>query len=138
MPIVKITTYKKDAHFAKIAGDAIQNALHEVFDVPKDDRFHIVSMLTPEEFIFDRNFYDIERSDDFMIVDITLGEGRTVEMKVAFYKRVTELLAENLGTRPEDVLITLNEAKPENFSLGLGRAQFVEKLPERLKKAHLD
>jgi 4-oxalocrotonate tautomerase len=49
-----------------------------------------------------------------------------MEQKQAFYKRTVELLAERAGVRPEDVMITLSENGPEDWSFGNGVAQYVK------------
>jgi 4-oxalocrotonate tautomerase len=40
------------------------------------------------------------------------------------YKRILERLGDNPGVRPEDVLISVIETAPENWSFGNGDAQF--------------
>jgi 4-oxalocrotonate tautomerase len=45
---------------------------------------------------------------------ITLNEGRSVEVKQAFYKNLAEGLHRELGVRMEDVLVNLIEVKKEN------------------------
>lgn len=58
-----------------------------------------------------------------MFVQIPLNAGRTVEQKKALYARIVELLKENLGVRPQDVLINLVEVPREDRSFGDGVAQ---------------
>ena len=41
------------------------------------------------------------------------------------YRRITDLLAERAGIRPEDVLINLIEVAKENWSFGCGIAHYV-------------
>ncbi len=55
---------------------------------------------------------------------MTLNEGRTVDVKRAFYKAVADGLHERLGHRREDVIISLVEVKKENWSFGNGVAQY--------------
>ncbi len=59
-----------------------------------------------------------------VFIQITLNEGRTVELKKLFYRTVTERLHADLRVRPEDVLINLVEVKKENWSFGRGIAQY--------------
>lgn len=61
-----------------------------------------------------------------MFIQITLSEGRTVEMKQAFYKAVADGLHERLKLRREDIFINLVEVKKENWSFGNGIAQYVQ------------
>jgi 4-oxalocrotonate tautomerase family enzyme len=58
------------------------------------------------------------------MIQITMNTGRTTEMKKALYKRIAELLNEELGIRKEDVLVNLVEVAKENWSFGNGEAQY--------------
>ena len=58
------------------------------------------------------------------MIQITLNQGRTTEMKKALYKRIAELLEKELNLRKEDVLINLVEVPKENWSFGNGEAQY--------------
>ena len=57
-------------------------------------------------------------------IQITLNEGRALELKKLFYKTVAERLHGELGVRLQDVFINLVEAKKENWSFGNGIAQY--------------
>jgi phenylpyruvate tautomerase PptA (4-oxalocrotonate tautomerase family) len=67
----------------------------------------------------------VKRTDDLIVIQITLNTGRTTEMKKALYKRIVELLNQELNVRKEDVLINLVEVSKENWSFGNGEAQYV-------------
>jgi hypothetical protein len=51
-------------------------------------------------------------------VQITLNEGRALELEKLFYKTLAERLHGELGVRLEDVFINLVEVKKENWSFG--------------------
>jgi phenylpyruvate tautomerase PptA (4-oxalocrotonate tautomerase family) len=57
-------------------------------------------------------------------IQIFWAPGKTVEQKLAMYKRIVERLGTNPGVRPEDVLISVTETAAENWSFGNGEAQF--------------
>jgi phenylpyruvate tautomerase PptA (4-oxalocrotonate tautomerase family) len=92
--------------------------------VPKDDRFQVIAEHDAENFVFDRNYLGIRRTEDLVIVQITWSEGRTVDQKKALYKAIVDGLAEKLSLRREDVFITLIEVRRENWSFGNGIAQY--------------
>jgi phenylpyruvate tautomerase PptA (4-oxalocrotonate tautomerase family) len=69
-------------------------------------------------------YLGIHRTDDIVIVQITLNEGRTVEAKRQFYGRLSERLNQELALRPEDLFVSLVEVKKENWSFGNGEAQY--------------
>jgi 4-oxalocrotonate tautomerase len=73
---------------------------------------------------FDRDYLGIHRTDDCIFLQITLNEGRTVELKRQFYKAVADGLHQELGVRREDVFVNLVEVKKENWSYGNGEAQY--------------
>lgn len=126
MPLVRIDLLegKSDQYRAQV-GDIIYQALLEVFNVPKDDRFQVINEHRKQGLPFDRNYLDIHRTDDCIFVQITLSTGRTVEMKQHFYKTVADRLHKDLGLRREDVFINLIEVAKENWSFGNGEAQYV-------------
>jgi len=103
----------------------VYQALLDTFNVPKNDRFQVITEHSREGFLFDRDYLGIHRSDDCIFLQITLNSGRTVEMKQRFYKAVADGLHESLKMRREDVLINLVEVPKENWSFGNGEAQYV-------------
>jgi phenylpyruvate tautomerase PptA (4-oxalocrotonate tautomerase family) len=68
----------------------------------------------------------IARTDDLVIIQITVSNTRTVEKKQALYRRIAERLTDNAGLRPDDVFISLVEVLPADWSFGHGHAQYVE------------
>jgi phenylpyruvate tautomerase PptA (4-oxalocrotonate tautomerase family) len=96
----------------------------EMLNVPVEDRFQITTQHDSDSLIYDANYLGISRSDDIVIIQITLNAGRSVEMKRAFYSGVARSLAERPGIRPQDVFINLVEVSKENWSFGDGIAQY--------------
>jgi phenylpyruvate tautomerase PptA (4-oxalocrotonate tautomerase family) len=97
----------------------------DVHNVPKNDRFQVITEHSKTGLQFDRDYLGVHRSDDCIFLQITLNSGRTVEMKQRFYKAVVDGLHETLKVRREDVLINLVEVAKENWSFGNGEAQYV-------------
>ena len=64
----------------------------------------------------------------FIDDEIKLNEGRTLEMKKAFYEALAERLHQELGLRLEDIFINLVEVKKENWSFGNGIANMPNNL----------
>jgi 4-oxalocrotonate tautomerase len=77
-------------------------------------------------FIYDPNFFGISRSKDVIFVQLTLAEGRTLEQKRAFYKRLVDDLHDRLGVRKEDVFVSLVGTGREDWSFGNGEASLVK------------
>jgi 4-oxalocrotonate tautomerase len=126
MPLVRIDLVEgKTAEYRAQVGQIIYQAMLDVFGVPKDDRFQIITEHAKVELQFDRDYLGVHRSDECIFVQITMSIGRTVEMKQRFYKAVADGLHEKLKLRREDVFINLVEVAKENWSFGNGEAQYV-------------
>ena len=125
MPLVRIAV-QEGQHKSRLAniGDAVHRAMVETINVPPLDRFQIITEHPQDGFVFDPNYLNIARTNHLVMIQITMNTGRTTEMKKALYKRIAELLNEELGIRKEDVLVNLVEVAKENWSFGNGEAQY--------------
>ncbi|MFJ2481669.1 tautomerase family protein [Pseudomonas sp. NPDC087598] len=125
MPLVRVELKKRtDPSFAKRVGEQIYAAMRSTINVPEHDNFQILNEHDGEHFIFDPQYLGIQRSDQLIIIQITLNEGRTLEAKKALYLTIAQSLNTQLGVRLEDVFINLVEVKKENWSFGNGIAQY--------------
>ena len=126
MPLVRIDLREgKPISYIHAIGDAVQRAMMEYLNVPERDHFQIINERKQEHLIYDPNYLNIQRTDDVVIIQVFLSKGRTTEQKRAFYARITELVKENPGIRPQDVLINLVEDTREDWSFGNGEAQYL-------------
>jgi phenylpyruvate tautomerase PptA (4-oxalocrotonate tautomerase family) len=124
MPLVRIELPESiDARTGLRIGEAINQAMMEVIGVPNGDKFQIISRHPPEGRNLTAEYLGVRYSDKLVLIQITLNQGRTVEQKKAFYRRVAHDLAE-LGVRQQDVLINLVEVAKENWSFGNGEMQY--------------
>ena len=125
MPLTRIALRTgKPAEYRKALTQGIQRALIDTCKVPPDDIFMLINEHEPENFVFDRQYLGVERSDDLVIVQITFNNTRTIEQKKALYKAIADNLAESPGLRREDVFVNLVEVLKENWSFGNGIAQY--------------
>lgn len=125
MPLVRISLRAgKPPEYRQALGEAVHRAMVETINVPELDRFQVISEHAAGDLIYDPTYLGIQRSDDVVMVQITLNQGRTVEMKRALYARIVELMTADPGVRPGDVLINLVEVPKENWSFGDGIAQY--------------
>lgn len=125
MPLARIEIpLGKSPQFKLTVGDIVYEALVDVLGAPKHDRFQIIAEHGRDALIMDPKYLGIERSADAMIIQITLNEGRTTDLKKAFYQRVADDLHRLADVRKEDVFINLIEVKRENWSFGNGIAQY--------------
>ena len=125
MPLVRVSLRKgKSDDYKRAIGDGVYQALRETFTVPEEDRFVTVSEHSESEFQFSKTYMDIVRTDDLVILQITVSNTRTVEQKKALFARIVELLSQKPGLRKEDIFINLLEVAKENWSFGNGVAQY--------------
>lgn len=125
MPLTRIALRAgKPVEYRKALTDSIQRALVATFNVPKDDIFMLITEHEAGNFVYDNQYLNVERSDDLVMIQITLNNTRTLDQKRALYKRMADELAESPGLRREDVLINLVEVLKENWSFGNGIAQY--------------
>ncbi|MGO9978774.1 MAG: tautomerase family protein [Candidatus Sulfotelmatobacter sp.] len=130
MPLVRIDLGEgKTSEYRTQVGQIVYQAMLDVLNVPKDDRFQIITEHAKDGLQFDRDYLGVHRSDDCIFLQIILNSGRTVEMKQRFYKAVADRLHESLKLRREDVFINLVEVSKENWSFGNAEAQCVTPAP---------
>ncbi|AMC00473.1 MULTISPECIES: tautomerase family protein [Aerococcus] len=127
MPLVRIDLLEgKTAEFKSQLGELVYESMLETIGIPEEDKFVIVNDLKAEELIFSTNYLDVDRTEGIVIIQITMNEGRTTEVKKALYKTVADKLNSQLAIRKEDVFINLVEVNKENWSFGNGIAQYAE------------
>ena len=125
MPLVRVSLRRgKSDDYKRAIGDGVYQALRETFTVPEEDRFVAVSEHSESEFQFSKTYMDIARTDDLVILQITVSNTRSIEQKKALFARIVELLGQKPGLRKEDVFINLLEVAKENWSFGNGVAQY--------------
>ena len=127
MPLVRIELRQgKSADYKRAIADGVYEAMRETIQIPDGDRFEIVSEHAASDFLYDRHYLGIERSDDFVVVQIALRRGRTTEAKQALYRRIAERLRAAPGIEARDVFVTLVENGVDDWSFGDGIAQYVK------------
>ena len=127
MPLVRIAYRKgRQKDLGNKIAAIIYRSMVDTIKVPEKDNFQLITEHDSHDLIYDPEYLGINRSEGIIFIQITLNEGRTIEMKKAFYREVAERLNKNLGVRFEDVFINLVEVKKENWSFGNGIAQYAQ------------
>ncbi|HWU59616.1 MAG TPA: tautomerase family protein [Microbacteriaceae bacterium] len=91
--------------------DAIHAATVEGLGLPSEKRFHRFIPLDPDCFIA-----PADRTIDYTIVEVSMFEGRTVETKKDFIRKVIEGLGA-IGIGATDVEITITETPRSNWGI---------------------
>ena len=113
MPLVKMNLIKgKSAEYKKTVFDCVHQGLIESLGISDWDRFQRIIE-------FDRADFEApaEKSDNFMIIGLTLFPGRTKEQKKAAIEIITEKLVEAFSIAPEDIFIIISEPPLENWGM---------------------
>jgi 4-oxalocrotonate tautomerase len=124
MPVTRIAIREgKTPDYKQALMDEIYEAMRETVAIKDGDRFMAITEHGEHEFAYGP-FLGIDRSDDLVQIQVFWAPGKTVDAKLAMYKRIVERLGTNPGVRSEDVLICVVEAAADNWSFGNGETQF--------------
>ncbi|HEV2979267.1 MAG TPA: tautomerase family protein [Casimicrobiaceae bacterium] len=127
MPLVRISLRAgKPPVYRRAIGDGIHRAMVDTLAVPEHDRFQIITEHEPDGLVYDPSYLGIDRSDDVVLVQITLSVGRKPTQKRDFFARAAELLSQDPGLRSQDLFLNLVEVAWENWSFGAGKSQYTE------------
>ena len=114
MPLVRVEMIKgKSPEYRQELLSCIHDGLREAIGIEDWDRFQRIVEIEKQDFETSP-----EKTDDFMIIEITMFPGRTKEQKKAVIEHVTGNIAARLSVRPEDVFIIIHEPADENWGLG--------------------
>jgi len=126
MPLVRISLQSgKPASYRAALSNQVYEAMRETLLIPEGDRFQIITEHNSSQLIADPTFMGMQRSADFVLIQIFLSQGRTTEAKQALYRRIAERLAASPGICPDDVMTVLTEVGLDDWSFGRGEAQYV-------------
>ena len=106
MPVVKVSMLEgKTPEYKRTVLDSIHDGLVDSIGIEDWDRFQRVEK---PDF----------KSDDFMIVELSIFPGRTKEMKGKLIETICSNLNSRLSIDPSDVFIVINEPPLENWGIG--------------------
>ena len=104
--------------------DATHRVVLDTFRVPRRDRYQIVHEYKPGHVRFEDTGLGIPRSNKFVLLQIVTRSHPT-EQKTAFYKNLCDELQRSCNIPPSDVMVSIIGNTDEDWSFGLGRAQFL-------------
>ncbi|MDO4460056.1 MAG: tautomerase family protein [Clostridia bacterium] len=113
MPLIRIEMKKgKSPEYRQKLLDCVHSGIMEALGTADWDRFQRIIEIPEENFETSPS-----KSDDFMIIELTLFPGRTKELKAKAIEFITGNLNKELGIRPEDVFIVIHEPPFENWGM---------------------
>ena len=104
--------------------DAAHRAMLAAFKVPERDRYQIVTEHKPGHMIVEDTGLGFARTDKVVLLQV-VSRPRGREKKELFYRLLVEELEKSCGIAPSDVMISVVENDDEDWSFGMGRAQFL-------------
>jgi phenylpyruvate tautomerase PptA (4-oxalocrotonate tautomerase family) len=110
MPLVRIDVIRgRDTEQVRTLLDTIHNAMVAALDVPATDRYQILTQHDP---------------GDIVILQFT-SRKRPEAAKADLYRRLAQSLQERCGVKATDLIVTITENGPADWSFGDGSAQFL-------------
>ncbi len=114
MPLVKINMLKgKSSEYKMKVLDCVHSGLMDSLGIEDRDRFQRIIE-------YDKSDYETapSKTDNFMIIELTLFPGRTAEQKRKAIELITDKLCSELNIFPTDVFIVIDEPPFENWGMG--------------------
>jgi 4-oxalocrotonate tautomerase len=106
--------------------DSTQAAIVEAFGTPERDRYQLVNEHSPGEMIIQDHGLGISRSENIVVIHMINRRGkRTQAQKEKLYALLVRNLKRDCALDPADLVITITENESEDWSVGYGKAQFL-------------
>ena len=114
MPLIRIDIIKgKSRGYKKTLSDSVHEALIEAFGIEDWDRFLRIVEVEKDDFEFPEG-----KTDNFMIIELTVFPGRTCEQKKDAIEKITGKISDRLSILRTDIFIIFNEPPLENWGMG--------------------
>lgn len=117
MPLIQIDL---DRELYESLGDRLSTAVHQAqldtLDIPSGDMFQVFTPHGPGELRFDRTYNGVDRQR-LLLVRITMVHMYSVATKQQLFGAIAKRF-EEVGIRPEDVLISVVENGFEDWYAG--------------------
>jgi 4-oxalocrotonate tautomerase family enzyme len=114
MPLVRINIIKgKSKEFKKTLLNSVHEGLIEAFGIEDWDRFQRIAEIDKDDFELPEG-----KTENFMIIELTVFPGRTSEQKRDAIEKITRKISDRLSILPADIFIIFNEPPLENWGLG--------------------
>ena len=113
MSQIKIYGLKESLKLHQVnLSNAIHKAVVQALAYPADKKFHRFIGLDQSEFIF-----PADRSANYTIIEISMFEGRSVEVKKNLIRLLFKYIEQEVGIAPQDVEITIFETPKYHWGI---------------------
>ena len=112
MPLVRLSLYegKTIDEKNKIIG-LIHKSMMDSLKIPENDKNFRIIEYKKENFIIPKN-----KSENYILIEISMFKGRTLDAKRLLYKYIVENL-KKIGFNPSDIFIVLHEEDMDNWGI---------------------
>ncbi|AET57165.1 tautomerase yrdn [Paenibacillus terrae HPL-003] len=125
MPLLRFDLIKgRDKASLKKLLDVTHQVVVEAFDVPERDRYQIVHEHPADHMIIEDTGLGFNRTDNLVVLSI-ISKARPKEKKQKLYSLLAERLEAECGIAPTDLMVSIVENNDDDWSFGLGEAQFL-------------
>jgi phenylpyruvate tautomerase PptA (4-oxalocrotonate tautomerase family) len=127
MPLVRIDVLegRRTPEELRRLADTVHEVMLDDFAAPPRDRYQVLTEHRPGQLICEDTGLGIERIDDLVVLQV-YQQGRSEEQKRALYAGLARRLEEVTGLAPSDLIVSVIGNSREDWSFGMGRAQFLE------------
>jgi phenylpyruvate tautomerase PptA (4-oxalocrotonate tautomerase family) len=126
MPLVRIDLQEgRSATEVRRIADVVQEVMLDAFAAPPRDRYQIVTEHPVGHIIAEDTGLGFDRTDGVVVIQI-FQQGRSEVQKRAAYAELADRLEQDCGVAPTDLVICVVANGRQDWSFGLGRAQFLE------------
>lgn len=99
-------------YFRPQLSDAIHHALVESLNYPVEKKFQRFIALEQDDFI-----YPDDRSEHYIIIEISMFEGRTIEAKKRLIQAIFSSIQQQCGISTQDIEITIFETPQYHWGI---------------------
>jgi 4-oxalocrotonate tautomerase len=93
MPLVRISLREgKSEEYKRALGDGVHRAMVEAIEAPAQDQFQIITEHPASGLVYDPTYLGVQRTENIVMVQITLSTGRKPPQKRKLFKRMAEIL----------------------------------------------
>ncbi|HET9871220.1 MAG TPA: tautomerase family protein [Propionibacteriaceae bacterium] len=126
MPLVRIDVQQgRTAEELRGIADTVHDVMLDVFAAPPGDRYQIITEHPVGHIIAEDTGLGFSRTDGVTVIQI-FQQGRSEAQKKATYAALAERLESKCGILATDLVVSVIGNQREDWSFGLGRAQFLE------------
>jgi phenylpyruvate tautomerase PptA (4-oxalocrotonate tautomerase family) len=126
MPLVRIDVLEgRTPEALRRIADTVQDVMLDVFAAPPGDRYQILTEHPVGQIIAEDTGLGFERTAAVTVIQI-FQQGRSEAQKKAAYRELAARLQERCNIPPTDLVVSIVTNGREDWSFGLGRAQFLE------------